>query len=69
MKKYFEVYEYRRKLKSHVVIYQLMEKATLWWEEVTNVRGIEDHNVPWDEFQQYFKDKYLMENLYDEKSQ
>ena len=61
MNKYFQVYEYNNKLKAHLAIYQLWEKATLWWEEVKNVRGIEDQNITWDEFQQYFKDKYLIE--------
>ena len=45
MNKYFQVYEYRRKLKARLAIFQLQEKATLWWEEVNNVWGIEDQNV------------------------
>ena len=61
MKKCFQVYEYNSKLKAHLVIYQLWEKTTLWWEEVKNVRRIEDQNVTWDKFQQYFKYKYLTE--------
>ena len=39
----------------------------MWWEEVKNVRGVEDQNVTWDEFQQYSKDKYLTEFFYNEK--
>jgi len=58
--KYFQVYEYNNKLKACLDIYQLWEKDTLWWEEVKNVSGIEDKNVTWDEFQQYFKEKYLI---------
>ena len=50
MKKYFQVYEYNNKLKARLAIYQLQEKTTLWWEEVKNVRGVEDQNVTWDEF-------------------
>ena len=67
MNKCFQVYEYNSKLKAHLEIYQLWEKTTLWWEEVKNVRGAEDKNVTWDEFQKYFKDKYLSESFYDEK--
>ena len=51
-----------------MAIYQLWEKATLWWEEVKYVYSIEDQDVTWDSFQQYFKDKYLTERFYDEKS-
>ena len=68
MNKYFQVYEYDSGLKARLAIYQLKDKATLWWEEVRNVRGIEDSDVTWEKFQQYFKDKYLTERFYDEKA-
>ena len=41
MNKYFQVYDYDSGLKARLAIYQLKDKATLWWE-VKNVRGIED---------------------------
>ena len=61
------MYKYSSNLKAKLAIYQLREKATLWWEEVTNVRNIEEQDVTWESFQQYFKDKYLIEHFYDEK--
>ena len=45
MKKYFQVYEYNSNLKARLAIYQLREKATPWWEELKNVRSIEDQDV------------------------
>ena len=48
--KYFQVYEYSRNLKSRLAIYQLREKATLWWEEVKNFHNIEDQDMTWDTF-------------------
>ena len=45
MNKYFQVYEYNSNLKVRLAIYQLREKATLWWEEVKNVRSIEEQDV------------------------
>ena len=33
-----------------------------------NVRNIDDQDVTWDAFQHYFKEKYLTEQFYDEKS-
>ena len=33
MNKYFQVYEYSGNHKARLAIYQLREKATLWWEE------------------------------------
>ena len=57
--KIFQVYEYNGNLKAILAIYQLREKATLWWEEVKNVCIIENQDVTWGSFQQYFKDKCL----------
>ena len=51
MNKYFQVHKYRSNLKSRLAIYQLREKATLWWEEVNNVRNIEDQDATWESFQ------------------
>ena len=42
MNKYFQVYEYNNNMKASLAIYQLREKATLWWEEVNNVCSIEE---------------------------
>ena len=52
MNKYFQVYDYDNGLKARLAIYQLKDKATLWWEEVKNVRGLEDQDVTWEKFQQ-----------------
>ena len=68
MNKYFQVYEYNNNLIAILAIYQLREKATLWWEGVKNVRNIEEKDVTWESFQQYFKDKYLTEIFYDKKA-
>ena len=57
--KYLQVYEYSSNLEAKLVIYQLREKATLWWKEVKNVRSIDEHDITWELFQQYVKDKYL----------
>eukprot|EP00253_Pinus_taeda_P011685 PITA_11685 len=68
MNKYFQVYEYDRHLKARLDIFQLQAKATLWWEEVKMVRGVSEQDVTWEMFQRYFKEKYLTERFYDEKT-
>ena len=68
MNKYFQVYEYSIKLKNHSAIYQFPERTTLWWEEVKNLRRSDYQNVTWDEFQYYFKEKYLTGHFYDKNS-
>eukprot|EP00253_Pinus_taeda_P034937 PITA_34937 len=43
-------------------------KATLWWEEVKIVKGVTEQTITLDNFQRYFKERYLTEHFYDEKA-
>jgi len=45
MNKYFQLYEYDHNLKAQLVIFQLQEKATLWWEELKKVQGVNERNI------------------------
>lgn len=67
MNKYFQIYEYEDNLKSRLSIFQLRGKATLWWDEVKMVWGVDEQEVTWKQFQKYFKDRYLIEWFYDDK--
>eukprot|EP00253_Pinus_taeda_P024447 PITA_24447 len=51
-----------------LAIFQLQGKATLWWEEVKIVKGVTEQNITWDNFQKFFKERYLTERFYDEKA-
>jgi len=44
------------------------KRATLWWEEVKTVRGVNEQNITWENFQRYFKERYLTEQFYDKKA-
>eukprot|EP00253_Pinus_taeda_P019224 PITA_19224 len=68
MNKYFQLYEYDNNLKARLAIFQLQGKATLWWEEVKIVKGVTEQNITWDNFQRFFKERYLTEHFYDEKA-
>eukprot|EP00253_Pinus_taeda_P012064 PITA_12064 len=68
MNKYFQLYEYDHNLKARLAIFQLQGKATLWWEEVKIVKGVTEQNITWDNFQKFFKERYLTERFYDEKA-
>lgn len=65
--KYFQMYEYNDNLKARLIIYQLQGKVTLWWEEVKVVQGVDEQGVTSEKFQQYFKNKYLIERFYNDK--
>lgn len=68
MNKYFLLYEYDHNLKARLTIFQLQGKATLWWEEVKMVKGVSEQTITWENFQKYFKERYLTERFYDEKA-
>jgi len=65
--KYFEIYEYNDNLKDCLEIYQLQGKANLWLEEVEAVQWVDEQGTTWENFQQWFKNKYLIEIFYDDK--
>ena len=67
MNRYFKIYEYDNNLKARLEIYQLQGKATLWWEEIRTVWGIDEQEVTWEQFKKHLKEKYLTEQFYDEK--
>ena len=55
MNRYFQVNEYNNNLKAKLALYQLREKATLWWEEVKIVCNIDDQDVTLDAFQIFLR--------------
>jgi hypothetical protein len=68
MKKYFRVHNYSKNLKSRIAIFNLNGKASIWWEDLRNVKGICEKDLSWGKFEKYFKKKYLSERYYDERT-
>jgi len=67
MNKYFHLYEYYHNLKAQLAIFELQGKATLWWEEVKSMCGVNEQSITWEKFKKYFKERYLTEIFYDGK--
>lgn len=67
MNTYFHIYEYDNNLKAWFTIYQLQGKATLSWEDVKIVQGINENKAISKNFEGHFKDKYLKDLFYDKK--
>ena len=59
MKKYFHLYNYSSSLKVRMTVYNLNDKATIWWKDLKKVKNIEDKRVEWKQFKNYFKRKYM----------
>jgi hypothetical protein len=67
MRKYFQLHNYSSHAKGRISIYQLKGKASMWWDQLVQVKHIKEKNVTWREFKKYFEKKYLTKRYYDKK--
>ena len=42
MKKYFQIYNYFDRLKARMVLYNLIEKADIWWQDIKRVKNMKE---------------------------
>ena len=54
-------------MKERVSIFNLNERAYIWWEHLRKVKKINERNIVWKQFKKYFKQKYLSDRHYDDK--
>jgi hypothetical protein len=59
LKKYFRVHDYSEKLNTQIAIFNLNGKASIWWEEIRNLKGIHEKAFSWKQFDKYLNKKYL----------
>ena len=59
MMKYFHIYNYSDKLKARMAIYNLTEKADIWWKDIKIVKNIKEKYLTLRVFKKYFKMKFL----------
>jgi hypothetical protein len=67
MKKYFQLQNYSAHAKGRIAMYQLKGKASMWWDQLVQVKCIREKDVTWKEFKRYFEMKYLTKRYYDRK--
>jgi hypothetical protein len=41
-----------------VATFNLNGKASIWWEDLKNVKGIHEEDLSWERFEKYFRKKY-----------
>eukprot|EP00253_Pinus_taeda_P009960 PITA_09960 len=59
MKKFFRLHDCLENMKARIVTFSLNGKANIWWEDVKNVKGIDEDVLTWHVFERLFKKKYL----------
>jgi hypothetical protein len=55
-------------MKARVATFNLNGKASIWWEDLKNVKGVCEEDLSWERFEKYFRKKYLSEKYFDEKT-
>jgi hypothetical protein len=68
LKKYFIFHDYSENLKHQIAIFNLNGKASIWWEDLMNVKGVHEKGLSWKQFEKYFKKKYMSEKYFDENT-
>ena len=48
--------------------FNLNGKASIWWEDLKNMKGVHEEDLSWKRFEKYFRKKYLSERYFDEKA-
>jgi hypothetical protein len=55
-------------LKAQIATFNLNGKASIWWEDLKNVKGIHEEDLSWEWFEKYFRKKYLSEKYFNKKT-
>jgi hypothetical protein len=50
LKKYFRIHDYSENLKARIAIFNLNGKASIWWEDLRNVKGVHEKELSWKKF-------------------
>ena len=55
-------------MKARVAIFNLNGRASIWWEHFKQVKKINERKLKWKQFKKYFRQKYLSDRYYDDKT-
>jgi hypothetical protein len=67
MRKYFQLRNYSSHGEGIISIYQLKVKASIWWDQLVQVKHIRENNFTWREFKRHFEKMYLTKRYYEKK--
>ena len=54
LRKFFQLHQYTPNMDVRVAIYQLQGKASIWWDELVNLKDIVEDKISWRKFKKYF---------------
>ena len=62
MKKYLHIYNYFDRLKAQMDIYNLTEKADIWWQDIKRVKNIKEKYLTWRVLKIILKGNFYLNN-------
>lgn len=64
MRKFFRFHDYSENMKAIIATFNLKGREVICCEDVKNVKGINDEDLIWNEFERLFRRKYPSERHY-----
>jgi hypothetical protein len=61
------LHNYSSQVDGRISIYQLKGKESMWWDQLVQVKHIDEKRITWRQFKKYFQKKYLSKHYYDRK--
>jgi hypothetical protein len=53
-------------MKEMISIFNLNGGASIWWEDLKEIKGLKKIKITWKNFDKYFQKEYPLEKCYDE---
>jgi hypothetical protein len=60
-----KLHNYSSHAEGRIDIYELKGKASMWWDQLMQVKKPREKNVTWKEFKRHFERKYMTKRYYD----
>jgi hypothetical protein len=54
MRKYFQLHDYPSHVEAMIVFYHLQGKTSMWWDQLKQVKHIDEKIISWNRFKRYF---------------
>jgi hypothetical protein len=67
--RYFQLHNYSSNLEAWISTYHLHGKDSIWWDQLKQVKHINENRITWKKFKKYFQKEYLSKHFYDRKMQ
>jgi hypothetical protein len=54
MRKYFQSHDYSSNVESKIAFYHIQGRASMWWDQLKQVKYIDEKIISWKQFKKYF---------------